>query len=564
MIKHLKIKNFALIKNLELEFKSGFNVLIGETGSGKSIIINALSFVLGGKANKAQIRSGENEIYVEAIFENFGEKTNLALQEMGQPDDEIIILSRKYDSVGKTECRINGNIVTLSMLKSISEILVDSYGQHDSQILLKTSNHIEILDSYKPELLSEIKLNLSDLMAEYKNLNDEIKSLGGSYENRERLLDLLNFQINEIEQINPKLGEIEEIENRLSEIRNSEKITNSLGTTFENLEGTNSATQFIKNAIRAISNITQFNQKYEDIKERLNSSMYELQDLAENLKDELKNNTYSEFELDELDARLDKLKTLKRKYGNSIDEILQFLDKSKIEAEKLKNVDEEVERLNSKLNLVKLKLKTKSLELSERRKKVATEIEESIKKELSFIGMKNANFKIHFEENVEVEKFTSNGIDNVEFLFSANTGESLKPLIKTISGGEMSRFMLALKNIIANNDAVQTLVFDEIDSGISGEVGSAIAERIALLSKNFQVLCITHLPQVTAMADNYLYVYKVSENNSTQTFVKNLDDESLYPVLAKLSGNKFKTEIALAHAKELKNWANNFKKIKVS
>lgn len=562
MIKQLKIKNFALIKDLELNFKSGFNVLIGETGAGKSIIINALSFVLGGKSNKSQIRSGETEIKVEAVFEGFGSSTKNALQELGQPEEDIIILSRKYNVDGKTECRINGAFATLSMLKQLAETLVDFYGQHDSQLLLKTSKHIEILDSYKPELLSEIKLRLAELMGEYKKLNADINSLGGTFENRERMLDLLEYQINEIEKVNPKTGEFEEIENRLLEIRNSEKISNALKTTYENLDGTNSAVQYIKNSVKSLSNITQFNPKFESFKERLNSSMYEIQDLADIFKVELKNMTYSQFELEELDDRLDNLKMLKRKYGNTIEEVLDFLEKSKKERDKLLSVDDEVERLSSKLNLNKQQLETSSLKLSELRRKIAVEIEKNIKKELAFIGMKNADFKINFENQTsdnDKKNFSENGTDNVEFLFSANLGETLKPLTKTISGGEMSRFMLALKNIIASKDGVETLVFDEIDSGISGEIGSAIAERIAFLSKNFQVLCITHLPQVTAMGDNYFYVYKVSDQSSTQTLVQLLDEENLYPILAKLSGNKFKTEIALAHAKELKSWANNYK-----
>lgn len=559
MIKQLKIKNFALIKDLELNFKNGFNVLIGETGAGKSIIINALSFVLGGKANRSQIRSGQQEIKVEAIFEGFNETTKNVLQEMGQSEEDIIILSRKYDIDSKTECRINGNIITLSMLKHLAETLMDFYGQHDSQMLLKTNKHIEILDSYKPELLSETKLRLSELMSDYRKINAEINSLGGSFENRERMLDLLEYQINEIEQVNPKIDEFEQIENRLLEIRNSEKISNALKTSYENLDGANSAIQYIKNSVRVISSITQYDPKLENFKERLNSAMYEIQDLAESLKEELKNKTFSEFELEELDARLDKLKVLKRKYGNTIQEILVFLEKSKIEQDKLKNVDDEIEKLTSKLNTIKAQLELNSLKLSELRQKIAVEIEKDIKKELAFIGMKNAEFKINFD-NENKENFSENGIDNVEFLFSANLGESLKPLSKTISGGEMSRFMLALKNIIATKDGVETLVFDEIDSGISGEVGSAIAERIALLSKNCQVICITHLPQVTAMGDNYFYVYKVLDNLSTQTLVKTLNEENLYPILAKLSGNKFKTEIALAHAKELKTWANNYKK----
>lgn len=559
MIKQLKIKNFALIKNLELNFKNGFNVLIGETGAGKSIIINALSFVLGLKANRSQIRSGQQEINVEAIFESFSEATKKVLQELGQPEDEILILNRKYDISGKTECRLNGNIITLSMLKRLAETLMDFYGQHDSQMLLKTNKHIEILDSYKPELLSETKFHLSKLMGEYKKINAEINSLGGSFENRERMLDLLEYQINEIEQVNPKIGEFEKIEARLFEIRNSEKISNALKTSYENLDGTNSALQYIKNSIKAISSITQYDQKLEDFKERLNSTMYEIQDIAESLKDELKNKAYSEFELEELDTRLDALKALKRKYGNTIQEVLTFLENSKIEQEKLKNVDEEIEKLTSMLNANKSQLKLNSLKLSELRQKIAIEIEQNIKNELAFIGMKNAEFKINFN-NENKENFSENGIDNIEFLFSANLGESLKPLTKTISGGEMSRFMLALKNIIATKDGVETLVFDEIDSGISGEIGSAIAERIALLSKNFQVICITHLPQVTAMGDNYFYVYKVLDNFSTETLVKTLNEENLYPILAKLSGNKFKTEIALAHAKELKTWANKYKK----
>lgn len=561
MIKQIKIKNFAIVKELTLNFNSGFNVFIGETGSGKSIIFNALSFVLGGKSNKNQIRTNEKEMRVEAVFDNYNNNVKSILEDMGQADEEIIILSRKLDAEGKTECKINGSIVTLSMLRKLAEKLIDFYGQHENQVLLKTSNHIDILDSYKPELLKDLKQQISGLMHQFKDIKNEITNLGGSNENRERMLDLLNYQIAEIEDINPKVGEFEEIETRLDEIRNSEKIVSSLKVAFENLDSSNSATIYLKDAIRALTNISNFNNKFENYQERLNSVLYEIQDVVDSLKSDFNNYNYSEIELEALDQRLDSLKKIKRKYGKTIEDVLNFLENSKNEQSKLQNVDKEIEHLNSELNNITLKLREKSIELSNIRKNLAIELESQIMGQLSLIGMKNAKLKIDFatpkSENEEI--FTNNGIDNVEFLFSANLGETLKPIVKTISGGEMSRFMLALKNIIASTDGVETLVFDEIDSGISGEIGSAIAERIAYLSKRFQILCITHLPQVTVMGDNYFYVYKVSDSNSTQTKIDILDESTLYPIIAKLSGNKFKTEIALAHAKELKNWANKYK-----
>lgn len=580
MIKNLTIENFALIKNLQLNFKSGFNVFIGETGAGKSIIINSLSFVLGGKVAKTQIRTGENHIIVKAIFENVNVDTKEVLKDLGfsdESDENILILSRRFDLNGKSECRVNGEIVTLSMLKQIAVTLVDSYGQHENQTLLKTSNHILILDSYKPELLKNLKNQISELLLEYKKIKTDLKQIGGSFENRERMLDLINYQINEIEIIDPKINEDEELEAKISEIKNFEKISNSLNNAYGYLDGNFSVSHNLKNAVNTLANISQYNELYDDLKERLNSISYEILDISSNIKDELQNKNFSEKELIALDDRLDKLKLLKKKYGGSIEQVLDFLTNAQEEQNKLINADEQIMILNSKLKELTLKLKSKSLELSNIRKKIAIEIEQKVLQELALIGMKNAKFKIVFlnessEKNISDDvnsnkndagecelKFTANGIDNVEFLFSANPGEGLKSLSKTISGGEMSRFMLALKNIIASTDGVGTLVFDEIDSGISGEIGSAIAERIAHLSKKFQILCITHLPQVSAMADNYFYVYKQTQNNSTETKVNILNEEKIYPYLAQLSGSKDKTEISLAHARELKDRANKFK-----
>ena len=563
MLEKLNIKNVALIKSLEINFQSGFNVILGETGAGKSIIIDSLNFALGSKADKTLIRAGEETMAVSALFVDVSNNVKSILCGFGLDESDEVLLSRTYSQTGKGEARINGEIVAISMLKQIGEALVDSYGQNESIALLKQKNHLEILDLYKPKDEIQVKEEIQGLIQKLNELNLKIKKLGGDEASRERQIDLLSFQTNEIENANLQENEDEILEEKLKKLSNSEKIMEAISSAYELLENENGAIATLKQSLNNLRSVERYDDKIEILSQKLDEFIINIDELGEEIYSLSNDYDFNENELNQMIERRDVLDSLKRKYGGSLENVLKYLSKASEELEMLKNSKDILNSLeNDKKKLLEVAAE-KFNELGKIRRAHALEIEQKLSTALAELGILKAQFKVNFFPIVrsieEVETFSLNCMEDVEFLFSANLGEELKPLAKTISGGEMSRFMLAFKNIIADINGPSTLIFDEIDSGISGKVATQVAEKIAKLSKTYQVLCISHLPQVASMGDCFFFVSKANDGERTQTSIKMLSNEEIAFQIALLtygSVDDKKLELTremLALNKEIKN-----------
>lgn len=557
MLSTLVIKNFALIENQTIEFKKGFNVLVGETGAGKSLILDALGFALGDKANKINLRTGETKMFVQAIFDEVNADVCSFLNDQGVDIEENLILSRSYTIEGKNECRINGVVVPTATLKALGLLLVDTYAQNENIELLKVKNHLSILDSYADGEILPLKKLIEEKQLDLNSISKQMQEIGGNSANRERELELLEYQIKDIENASLKVGEDEGIKARLNVLTNYEKIFDNLKIATQNL---NDVVDKVSNAESSLNYAKNFDSNYAELEKRINSAKLELEDINDTIIDNLSSMEFDADELSSLDARLEEIKLLKKKYGNSIEDVFAYLEKIKVDYDNLLFGEEKLNKLQKEYDIKRQELYKVCMQLSTLRKKIAFQIETSVMQELQLLGFKNALFKVKFEDLPELEgaTFTKNGLDSVEFLLSANAGQDLKSLSKTISGGEMSRFMLALKNVFAKCFNTSTLIFDEVDTGISGEIGQKVAERLAVLSKSYQLICITHLCQVTAMADNYIYVQKEVKNNQTFTKVNYLYGKELIKYIAVVSGAQ-PTEVALKFAQELKDKAENFK-----
>lgn len=563
MLEKLNIKNVALIKSLEINFQSGFNVILGETGAGKSIIIDSLNFALGSKADKTLIRAGEETMAVSALFVDVSNNVKSILCGFGLDESDEVLLSRTYSQTGKGEARINGEIVAISMLKQIGEALVDSYGQNESIALLKQKNHLEILDLYKPKDEIQVKEEIQGLIQKLNELNLKIKKLGGDEASRERQIDLLSFQTNEIENANLQENEDEILEEKLKKLSNSEKIMEAISSAYELLENENGAISTLKQSLNNLRSVERYDDKIKILSQKLDEFIINIDELGEEIYSLSNDYDFNENELNQMIERRDVLDSLKRKYGGSLENVLKYLSEASEELEMLKNSKDILNSLeNDKKKLLEVAAE-KFNELGKIRRAHALEIEQKLSTALAEIGILKAQFKVNFFPIVrsieEVETFSLNCMEDVEFLFSANLGEELKPLAKTISGGEMNRFMLAFKNIIADINGPSTLIFDEIDSGISGKVATQVAEKIAKLSKTYQVLCISHLPQVASMGDCFFFVSKANDGERTQTSIKMLSNEEIAFQIALLtygSVDDKKLELTremLALNKEIKN-----------
>ena len=561
MLRTLDIENVALIDRLTLELGSGLNVLSGETGAGKSIIIDSLNFVLGGKADKHLISQGKNFMRVTALFEGeLSESLRAEMLSQGFDDCEQVIISRRYNADGKGDIRINGTPVTQSMLKAITSLLVDIHGQHEHQHLLKDKFHLGIIDGFiKNKKLFE---QYTTLLLELKQLNTKIAKLNGSTDNQERLLDLLDYQIKEIESSSLKIGEDEELANKKLVMQNSEKIYDALTNCFELLDN---VADNVKKAHSFLNSIAKFDGEFPSLAERLQSVKFEIMDIANTVKDKKQECAFDQYEFDRIDERLDKIKTIKRKYGATIDEVLQFLEKCKVDYNEIISSKDILKNLLAKKKTLLEQLVLEAQKISFERRKVAREFETRVINELADLGMKNARFVVDFEDNPTLENIESrlknSGTDTVKFMFSANKGQDLKPLAEIISGGEVSRFMLALKNILAENDQINLMVFDEIDTGISGEMGYMVACKLANISAKHQVVSVSHLPQICAMADRNIKVEKFDQNGKTCVRAFALGEDETLQEIARLSGGAKQSEVSAKHAMELRNRCNTYKKI---
>lgn len=548
MLQTLKIENFALIENQTVEFKNGLNILLGETGSGKSLIFNSILFALGMKADKTYIRSGKKFMKVDALFVELSDELRQFLEDAGFDCEDELLLSRSLSEDGKNVIRVNGQIATTSMLKEIGQRLVDSFTQHESVSLLNVKNHLTMLDKFAGERVKPLKEEISSLLEQIAEINKKIKSLGGDESERERLISLLKYQYEEIEKAELRQGEDEEVKERLKVMASAEKIFEAVSASeallSENPDSAINALQEVSNALSALSNI----EVLSALKERLDSCRYELEDIVSALVDVRDETTFDEGEFNALDQRNDLIKNLCKKYGGSIEAVLEFASKAKEQLQMLDEGQELLEKLNAQKEKLVAQLEKVADKLTEARKAVAEEVEGKVEKELRELGMKSSKFTIQISPLKEIGQ---NGRDDVVFNFSANAGQEVKSLSKTASGGELSRFMLAVKNIFAENGLASTLLFDEIDAGISGETGKIVGQKLKNITKFCQVLCITHLPQVAVFGDNFVNVYKLEKGGQTFSETKILDLDEAVEAVAKMTGGANPTEIALNHAREM-------------
>ena len=548
MLQSLTIKNVALISSLTIDFGQGFNVLLGETGAGKSIIFDALNFVLGSKADKTLIRTGEDSMRVDALFTSLSKTAVESLKEFGYDEDEIS-LSRTMNVDGKSVIRINGIASTLSVLKIVGQILVDSYSQHESIDLLKSKNHLSMVDKFAGEQIRSLKDKVKLDYEEYHNILSQISSLGGDRFERERTKSMLEYEVKQLEDASLTPNEDVEIKQRRDLLNSSEKILQAINTCLEELaENNQSAINLLQLSSLALSGLTTFDKLYES-KQRLDSLRYELEDICDGLVSLKDSIDFDEQELELMDRRYDLIKSLTSKYGGSIEKALEYLDSAKNRLMQLEDSDYLIEKLNEQKDKVYENLLISCEKLSLKRREIAEIIESKITKELKELNMKSSKFKVKFSR---LKEPTSNGYDDVEFEFSANLGQDIKALSKTASGGELSRFMLAIKNIFAQIGSAQTLIFDEIDAGISGETGNVVGAKLNNITSFAQVICITHLPQVASYGDDFYYVSKMTRDGNTFTEVKELHGQDIIYNIARIVGGDSVSEIALKHAQEMR------------
>lgn len=560
MLAQLTIENIALIDKLELELKNGLNILSGETGAGKSIIIDSLNFVLGERADKSLIRYGTDHAIVQAVFEDYlNPSVSAYLDDIGVECEDVLIIRRKMSVDGKNECRINGRISTLSILKGLTELLVDIHGQHEHQSLLKSANHIKLLDDIGAAKIVKVKEDVANYHAEYVSLKRELSRFGDESE-RERKLDILTFQIDEIEKADVKDGEEDELLQARKRIRNMEKILSALGEAKNTLDGydSNSVSASIKNSSSLLGTISAYDDSIGPLIDRLDDAKIEIKDIADTLSDMLEKLDFDARSAEKIEERLEVVRNILHKYGGNFENLQRFYEDARKEAELLSGAAQTVEELQDRIETAKKNLEKSARKLTELRHEVANKFESDITRELKDLGMGGSTFKVDFVTTDDVDQISANGADTIEFLFSANVGEPMKPLAKIISGGEMSRFMLAFKNIVAGVDGIGTMVFDEIDTGISGNISAVVSEKMCNISRDRQVIAVTHMPSLAAMADNHYLIAKSTKNGKTLTHINLLEDDT--DEVARLIGGNDYSQFAVPHAKEMKAWADRYKK----
>lgn len=534
MIQHLLIQNFAIISNTEIDFKDGLSIITGETGSGKSIVIQAISLALGARADSSFVRSGENKAIIQLQAEY---------------QDKDYIITREISRNGKNVCKINGSLVTLSEVSSLAKKIADIHGQYDNQQILDPEQHIKLLDSYGSDEVDPVKSDFQLIYEKYKNARLKLNELTSKERENRKKAGFYRFEAEEIEKADLKPGEDLELSERISLLQNSEKIFRGLEQAYQTLEGEEqSVMAALSYAKESLSSISSYSGELKDIFKDTENSYYILQDVISKISILRENQDFEPQELDIAISRLVLIDNLKKKYGDTIDDILIYHNKIKNNLSTFENFEEIKVKLTNEVNENLVLLKEKADLLSDVRRKKAEALSLEIEQELHDLNFSDAKFEIKISP---ASAITATGRDNVEIFISTNKGEPIKPLIKVASGGEISRIMLAIKNITGNTDNIHTLIFDEIDAGISGKTASIIGKKLKKISQKHQIICITHLPQIAAAGDNNYRIYKKSDDNSTHTFVEELEEDAAVREIARLIGGETITATTLASAKEL-------------
>ena len=546
MLSLLHIENIAVIECADISFDRGFNVLTGETGAGKSIVIDAISAILGQRAYRDMIRTGTSKASVRAVFTDVPQLP--WFEENGVDYDPETIIQREIYLDGKNVCRVNGSLVTVSILSKLGIQLINIHGQHDSASLFDEDNHLQFLDDFAKN--EALRAAYSERFGTVAKLRREIDRISMDEGEKLRRMETLKYQIEEIEKANLTAGEDEELEARRKLLQNSEKIANSLNDAVENLYGSDDsdgAASLLATAERALARVAKFSSQISDLHEKVADLMYQVQDAADLARDVQYELSYSADELDQIESRLDVIHKLRRKYGTTCADILDYLGKARKELDEIEFADDHMERLKKKLKSAEKEAWDAALILRQNRKETAEKLSSRILTELAQLDMPKVQFACRFSEL----ELTNNGADAVAFYMSANVGEALKPMSKVASGGELARIMLAMKNVLAEQDRVNTLIFDEVDTGVSGRAAQKVAEKLKSVARTKQVLCVTHLPQLAAMGDTHLLIAKGERDGRTYTTVTPLDIEGRKRELARIIGGANITEITLKSAEEM-------------
>lgn len=557
MLQNLHVKNLALIEESEVEFSEGLNILSGETGAGKSIIIGSINLALGEKISKEMLRENADYALVELVFrvENENQKKQLEALDI-YPEEQLVIISRKISN-GRSVAKINSETVPTSKVKEAASILIDIHGQHEHQSLLSKKKHLEILDSYAKNEIAPEKEKLAQLYRTYREMEAEVKENSIDEEERLREVSFLEYEINEITEADIHVGEDEQLESDYKRFLNGKKIMDALNGAYDSTSGRmDSATELIGRALRELNSASSFDEKVEELERQLTEVDNLLNDFNREISDYMEDTEFDDETFFAIEKRLDELNHLKAKYGRTLEEVLDALKEKQQKIEKLRDYDAYLQKLQENFKKAEKALKTQCEKVSEIRKRYAKDMVQEIKTALEDLNFLDVAFEMEFGQTAD---YTINGTDDAEFLISTNTGEPVKSLGKVASGGELSRIMLAIKTILADNDEIETLIFDEIDSGISGRTAQMVSEKMNLLGKRHQVICITHLPQIAAMADSHYLIEKSVQNNTTISNIRWLSELESIGELARMIGGVEITETVRESAKEMKELAQQKK-----
>ena len=549
MLRELRLNNLAIIKNLDLEFNEKFIALTGETGAGKSIILNGISLLIGERSHIDMIRNGEENLFAEGIFE-LNENQKKRLNELGfEIEDDELIITRFFDRSSKSKIMVNGKRQTLSRLKELMVNIIDLVGQHEHQFLLNNEYHLHLLDRFLNDEGKELSRKIRENVSEIKKLNLKIKNIEDEKSKIAEKKDVLEFQFNEINELDLKEDEDNELEEEYRILFNAGKISEKLEETSQLLkEGEFSILTALGRAKRNLEQLSDLSESYSELSEKIESVLYEIEEISYSVDNSIGDVEINDTKLEKIVERIDKINKLKRKYGSTITEILEFKNKIEKDLSLVNFENEELENLKIQKKELVNQYFQDSERLSEIRMKIVENLQNTVDIQLSDLNMENAKFKVEINKKEEI---TAHGTDNAEFLITTNVGETFKPLAKIASGGEISRIMLALKSVFSEVDNISVLIFDEIDTGISGETVRRVAEKLRELSRNTQIICVTHSPQIAGKAQQQFFIKKEIENNFTETKVRELNTEERIREIARIISGDNITEASVSHAKEI-------------